>query len=761
LGVILRRYLFGAASVLVLGAPAGALAQAAADAPAQLDEVVVTGEKAQRSLQETVTSVAVVTAKRIDDEKIQTFFDVVDRTANVSQTYGPSGFTIRGISNTNVSGGGSGGLASVYVDGAPIPERHLNSTPLDLWDVAQVEVLRGPQSTLQGRNSLAGAIVMRTQDPTFAWSGRARVLVNDADERVLSVAGGGPLVADQLAFRLSVEDRKADGFVYNVTRQEDEAPSESTTFRGKLLFTPEALPGLRLRGVWTHDEREGGYLFTYARTDTPDAFDKRIITDNSPNTSKGESDLLALEADYEINDRLTLTGVSAYAAIKAYRTYDGDNGPQNLSYGTQDEDDRTFSQEIRLNYEGERLTGLVGGYFARRERDYLSTSRTDVPTPLSTLVGVLQGPPFGLNAATATLAAGLYVQALPVISVDFQGLTDETIETWAAFGDARFQLTPRLSLLAGFRYDRETNDQANSQNATFVGTFPNPTAFGPLAPVIGGLNQVVGIFVAQASASAPPAKRTFEAFLPKVGLKYDLTDDVSASFVVQRGYRSGGSSVNIARSAVVPYDPEYIWNYEAALRSAWLDGALTLNANAYYVKWKDQQVNVNLGLNLYDTQTANAGRSHLYGFEVEAQYRPDTRFDVYASLGHTQTEFDAFTVTAGTTDLDLTGTEFAYAADWTWAVGANYRWDNGVSVNVNANYRGDTFGAIGADQSDYALKARTVVNAKLSYARDNWEIAVFGRNLFDEEYAQYRAISLNRAIFGDPRVIGASLEARW
>ncbi|WP_337187705.1 TonB-dependent receptor [Phenylobacterium sp.] len=763
--MIVRSILFGATGmVAVLSAPVMAWAEVGAGevgAPNQLEEIVVTGEKASRSLQDTVASVAVVGARQIEQENLQGLFDVVDRTANVSQTYGPSGFTIRGISNTNVSGGGSGGLASVYVDGAAIPERHLNATPLDMWDVAQVEVLRGPQSTLQGRNALAGAIVIRTQDPTFEWTGRARAIVTDADDRTFSIAGGGPIVADQLAVRLSVEDRKADGFIYNTTRRENENPLDSTTVRAKVLITPSALPGLRLRTVWTHDERDGGYIFTYARTDVPDAFDKRVSEDDSPNASKGKTDVLGLEADYDLSERLTLTAVTAYTRSKTLQSYDGDGTALNLSYGVQDELDRTISQEVRLNYDGARLSGLLGGYFARRERDYTLASRTNVPTPASTLIGVLTGPPFGLDAATAQLAAGLYVQALPVIPVDYAAVTGETVTTAALFGDMRFQLTDRLSLLAGFRYDRETNDQANVQTADFVGAYPDPALYGAFAPVIGGLNQVVGLFVAQASASAPPAKRTFEAFLPKAGLKYDVTDDVALSVVVQRGYRSGGSSINIARSTVVAYDPEYTWNYEAALRSAWLDGALTVNANAYYVTWRDQQVSVNLGLNLYDYQTANAGRSHLYGFEVEARHRPSSNLEVYASLGHSRTEFDEFQVAVGTTDIDLTGSEFAYAPHWTWAVGANYRWDNGFAVNVNANRRSAAFGATGVNQAIYAIKGRTLVNARVSYAHGPWEAAVFARNLFDQAYTQYQITSTQRALFGDPRVIGASLEARW
>jgi iron complex outermembrane receptor protein len=179
------------------------------------------------------------------------------------------------------------------------------------------------------------------------------------------------------------------------------------------------------------------------------------------------------------------------------------------------------------------------------------------------------------------------------------------------------------------------------------------------------------------------------------------------------------------------------------------------------VKWKDQQVSVNLGLNLYDYQTENAGKSHLYGFEVESQYRPTQNFDAYASVGYSRTEFDDFAINTGTATLDLAGAEFAYAPHWTWAVGANYRWDNGLSANVNANYRAKAFADTGANQSIYAIKSRILVNAKLAYAYRNWEVAAFGRNLFDEKYFQYDNIPAQRAIIGDPRVLGVSLETRW
>lgn len=732
----------------------------AADAPV-VEELIVTGEKTERTLQDTVASVAVVTSRRIERENIQDFFDLVARTANVSETYGGSGFTIRGINNTNVSGGGNGGLTTVYVDGAPMADRILHGGPLQMWDVQQVEILRGPQSTLQGRNALAGAVVIRTKDPTFSWSGAARAIYTDENEHVLSIAGGGPIISDQLAFRLALEDRKSDGFTRNVTLDQQEDPTDATTIRGKLLITPANLPGLQVRAGWTHDERTGGYIFSYARTDVPDAYDNRVSAGDYPNRSRTKTDIVTLAADYEISDGFDLSSVTAWSKTRNRSQYDGDATAAPLSFGDTDDRDESLTQELRLTYSGDKLTGLVGAYASKRDISIGTFSLTNVPTPVGTLVGVLRGAPFNLPLATATLAANTYAAALPNILVDYDGVTPQEVETVALFADGRYQLTDKLSVLAGFRYDRETNTLSTDTVTSFAGTYPNPALYGSLAPVIGGLNQVVAIFVAQAGAVTPEGTRTFEAFLPKLGLKYDMTEDASVSFVVQRGYRSGGSVVNVARAQVVPFDPEYTWNYELALRTSWLDDTLTVNANAYYVKWKDQQVSVNLGLNLYDYQTENAGKSHLYGFELETAYRPNANFEAYASLGYSRTKFDDFVVTGAALPLDLSGSEFAFAPHWTWAAGGDYRWDNGVFVNLNASYRADAFSDTGVNQANFALDARTIVNGRIGYGTERWTVSAFTNNIFDEAYILYNQANMARAMFGEPRVIGAMLEARW
>jgi outer membrane receptor protein involved in Fe transport len=767
-----------------LGALAMALtahtAAQAADAPANAEQttaveaVIITGEKTSRTVQQTVTSVAVTTAARIERENIQTLYDVVNRTANMSETYGKTGFTIRGISNSNVSGGGTGGLATVYVDGAALPEAAVYSGPLEMWDIGQVEILRGPQSTLQGRNSLAGAVIIRSTDPTFDWRFKARATAASGDERSLAFAGGGPLIADQLAFRLAAEKKESDGFIYNPTRHEDTDAVDNLSVRGKLLLTPTALPDLKVLATYAYNKRKAGYLFTYSRTDTPDYYDHRVDYSNDPQHTDASVNIFTLESSYKLSDTLSLTGIASWNKVDSLGSYDTDYTAARIAYGTREQTIKTASQELRLNYDGERLKGLVGLYHAKRDTQDQTISITNVAFPKATLVSVLSSTLLAgvanptptqqaTAAATANGFATLYVAALPVIPVDYSGSQPEVVETTALFADGAFAITPKLSLLGGLRYDHEENTGSSVQKAAFAGVYP--TATGGLAPYgsyVALVNQFVAGMVAQAGSTAPESTRKFNAFLPKVGVKYDWTGDIATSLTAQRGYRSGGATVNIARSTVSPYDQEYTWNYEAALRTAWLDGSLTVNANAFYVDWKDQQVTVNLGLNTYDYQVENAGKSHLYGFELEVAQRIDAQLSWYASLGHTRTKFDDFQVAVGTTTTNLSGAEFPYAPHWTLSAGVDYRWTNGLVGHLDGNYRSKSFQQADINQSDEdVVKSRLLFNGRFGYEREHWGLYAFGKNLLNATYSQYTRYDVPIALLSEPRVIGVTLETRW
>lgn len=749
------RWLLSASLLAGLAAPAAALAEEAAAVDDQND-IVVTGEKAARTLQETTASVGVTTEDRIAEENLLTIQEIYQRTANVSETYGASGFSIRGIDQRGVSGGGDAATATVFVDGAPVPQDMLANGPTDMWDVAQVEIFRGPQSTIQGLNALAGAVHVRTQDPTFDWSLKGRVLVSSFDTTQFAVAGGGPLVPGELAFRIAAEKRDSDGTIHNVTRDAPENPLDSTSIRGKLLWTPSALPGFEARLGYHHFDAKGGYLFVYVDRSAGDYFDDRTNPSDYPNSSDVDNDQATLDLRYDLGGGLSLSALGTWTDTGFTRTYDGDFSAASLAYSDMAGGAETFTQELRLNYEGDRLSGLAGLFYYHRDQYRRSHQVTLVPTPAATIAALLQQG--GLDAATANFVAGAYTAALPNIPVDYTSDFPTKVETMALFADARYRLTGRLSLLGGFRYDRERNRFGGEAIATFVGTLPDPAAFGALAPAITAINAGVLGLVDDASGGAAPGTRTFNAFLPKGGVEMAWTPDLSTAFVVQRGYRSGGSSFNTARSQLFAYDPEYTWNYELSLRSAWLDGRLTVNANAFYIDWRDQQTNANFGNGTYDTHTVNAGKSHLYGFEVELAHRVSPAFDWYASLGHTRTKFDEFVTDVGSI-TDLSGLEFPYAPRWTLSGGANVRFGGGFNANINASYRSAVYTDVSIPQSDGRVGARTLVNARIGYAARHWSLSLFANNLFDEKYDQYVNRFNDFAIIGTPRSVGVMLEA--
>ena len=752
----MRSSLLSSTILLISGLPAAAYAaEVAAEDPSQ--EIVVTGEKVARSLQETTASVGVTTATRMREETIQTLEDILQRTANVSQTYGNSGFTIRGVSNRGVSGGGDAPTATVFVDGAPIPAEILSNGPTDMWDAAQVEIFRGPQSTLQGLNALAGAIHIRTQDPTFDWGLKGRAIISSHNTRNFAIAGGGPIVPGELAFRVSAEKRDSDGEIYNVTRDKPENPVDSTSLRGKLLWTPSALPGFEARATYMHYAGKGGYNFAYVNTTIDDFFNNRLNLSDSPNSSDTNVDQGILDLRLDLGGGFKLSSLTTYTDVQSLRTYDGDLTPEPLAYGYNRASNETVSQEMRLNYENDRLSGLVGLYYYKRNQTANSSSRSLVATPENTIAGLLYGSGM-VDAPTAAYIANMYVTALPLVTVNYSALAPSKVETFAIFADGRYKLTDGLSLLAGFRFDREKNRFGVDQNAEFAGTLPNPADFGPFGPAIAAVNAGVLQIVGQAAGTVVPHTRTFNAFLPKLGLNMEWTPDLSTAFVVQRGYRSGGSSMNTARSQAFAYDPEYTWNYEASLRSVWLDGKLTLNANAFYVDWKDQQTTANFGLNLYDYHTVNAGSSNLYGFELEAAHRVSAAFDWYAGLGYNKTKFDEFKVDVGSV-TDFSGMEFPYAPRWTISGGANLRFLEGFNANLNASYRSSVYTDVIVPQSDGKVGARTIVNGRFGYTAEHWSASVFVNNLFDEHYIQYGTASFNSAVLGAGRAVGVVLEA--
>ncbi|MDK1313434.1 TonB-dependent receptor [Pseudoalteromonas ardens] len=727
---------------LALISAATASTSAIADEAKELDVIVVQGQKIDRTLQETPSSVAVVTSKDMEQNNLQNINDVFAMMPNVAGDFN-QGFSIRGVDSFSVSGGGNSFLTSMYLDGAPLPFRMVKSGGLSVWDLAQVEVFRGPQSTLQGRNALAGAIMMRSQDPTYEPSAKLKATVGQHGQQEYAFAGGMGLVENMLAFRISYEDKQTDGDIDNITRGDTANFENSETLRAKLLFEPNDDVDV-LFTYTNNDNRYGAQFAMYDFGGTP--FDRQVNY-NSPIWEETKTDIYNLEASWDLNETTSLHSVTTYNESDYRYNWDGDMLPTQLVKDNYDHRiDETFSQEFRVTYESDAIQAAFGIYASQVDVDdkaqgqRLMTLEQAVRAPdlVTAVTGLLmqQGLPAEMAAQTAAAVAPFYPDIDPINLELNYGLTQK-IKTAAIYGDLTWSVTDQVDLLAGLRYD--TEEQTNSANNAYKinNPMPDPAQVpAQIAPVISGINAYLHGFAQAASGVEPATKEDFSAWLPKLGATYHFNQDMSTSFIYQKGYRSGGVGFNVARSNIFSYDPEYTNNYELSLRSVWLDGKLVINANAFLLKWQDQQVIKRYSSSPYDTETINAAESEVKGLETEVFYYPSSNWSVTAGVGLAKSEFTDFG--------HLTGRAFEDAPELTANLATNYAFDNGLYVNVNAKYTDsstaylDPAASLTAEKyavnSDPINDQHTIVNTQLGYNWDNYTVRLDVRNLFDKEY---------------------------
>ncbi|MEM6933437.1 MAG: TonB-dependent receptor [Pseudomonadota bacterium] len=641
--------------------------------PLVMDQIVIQGELLDRTVQDTQTSVAVITGDELEQRGDSTLGQVIERTPGVSVGEGVD-FTIRGINGRSITGfGGGGALVTTTVDGARISNFvRRDTTTFSTWDLEQIEVLRGPQSTQSGRNALAGAVIVESKNPTYDQEFKLRTGAGNFGTFVGAFAANMPVADETLSFRVSGEVERTRGFVDNVTLGTDDAgKAVRQTFRANMLFEPtddfSALVKLNF------SETDLGQLLFPIST-----VRDRVTLNDVVEREETRLRSASVRLSYDITEAFSIQSDTNLFDRRLDSISDTDSGAFPVGADILSGDADSVEQELKLLYQDGETRAVIGGFYTRTN-----------------------------EAETALIADGTIGT--------FE--EDRDNENFAVFGEAEVEVVNDIRLIAGIRYDRET----------LVGF--SSFSFGG---------------VEQTSAT----DSTFDAFLPKGGIVYDLSDDMSLGFTFQRGYRAGGSTVN-PFSGLVEFDPEFTNNYELSFRSEWLDGDLTVNANAFYTKWTDQQV-VLIGSNggpaNLDFETVNAGESRLFGGELDIRARPMPGLEVFAGLGYADTEFLDF-VTNGE---QLAGNEFVTAPKWTAAVGGTYTFEEGFFLGADASYASDSFGDV---QNTLGLDARFLVNMRAGYETDFWRIFAYADNVFDNEYL-LASFSNGRSRVGDPMTFG-------
>ncbi|MEM9316166.1 MAG: TonB-dependent receptor, partial [Pseudomonadota bacterium] len=673
-------------------------------APLDLETITISGELLERTLQDTRTSVAVITGEELERRADPDIFSVFERTAGVSLGSGGETIVIRGI-----SAGGFGGGAPVIttrIDGAVASFTRFSNNALEsTWDLEQVEVLLGPQSTQSGRNTLAGAVEIRSKDPTYEREFKARGEVGNSGLFGGAVAANLPLVDGVAAVRVSLDHDQSDGFVDNLTLGSDDYDrADQTTFRAGLRLDPSE----NLSAVFKYTRMDGessGNGPTLQRSLFPGS---RVSLANVEDREDVRGfDAGNLRLVYDINESWRLESETTYSEANTLTTLDVDQTPLDGGVFVNDQTTSTFEQEIKIGYRSDWIKAVFGAFYAA----------DDVSSPQGSTV-----PAFLLNPAIP-----------PGVSLTVASAPRQESSNYAAFGEAEFRIRPKLAIVAGGRYDSQ--DVENSNVADLLVSDP---AFAPFLP----------------PSSTTFTDTDFDAFLPKVGLIYDFTDDVGLGFTAQRGYRAGGVEINRGTGQSNSFDPEFTWNYEVALRSRWGD-RWTVNANAFYTDWDDQQVAVDL-LTI-NQRTANAGSSRLFGGELDVKWLATINLDVFLSLGFADTKFRDFG--------EDSGNEFPFAAKYTGAIGGTYSITEDLYVSADASFQSSAF-SDAANTETSKIDGRFLTNVRLGYDADRWSVIAYANNLFDDDYVTAAVPSLlvpgqSNVIAGLPRVYGVIGQIRF
>ncbi|MBV7564341.1 TonB-dependent receptor [Pseudomonas sp. sia0905] len=417
----------------------------AATGSLELSPLTVSGEKIGRTLEQTMTSVAVNTDADLRAHADEDLGDVFARTPGVYSQAGNENWGIRGVPVSGFDDQGPAtlnGAVSVFVDGAQQPNRSLTLGPVPLWDVEQVEVLMGPQSTTQGRNSLAGAVVVQTRNPTFEPDLRAQTRVGNYGEKGAAVAVGGALVDQVVAGRLAVDYQEGDGYIDNITVGGDANPRRASTVRGKLLVLPNDDLDVLLsysRGENRQGEnsslRQDGRVRYYKVASNTRAYDDL------------EQDTGSAKVDYRLDDFWTLTSQTTLTRADYRALLDFDQSAAENQEVRRRQDTRMFSEELRLGYEGEGVRGFVGAYYGRTTNDF-----HDRLLDSGALLRTLRG--------------------------------DTQIDNQALFGELNWTFAPQWTLITGLRYDRERN-QTDVQQDDFSRPAKASKTFTALLPKLG------------------------------------------------------------------------------------------------------------------------------------------------------------------------------------------------------------------------------------------------------------------------------------
>ncbi|WP_347330815.1 TonB-dependent receptor [Marinimicrobium locisalis] len=759
-----------ALAISVTTGASSAQAQAQAPQEAQLQEIVVTSQKREQNLMDVPISVNAMAGEKIDENGITGIERMADYipSLNMTQTGLGTTISIRGISS-GVNQGFEQSAAQ-FVDGVHFGRAQLSRAPF--LDIERVEVLRGPQSILFGKNSTAGAISITTVRPTEEFEAKVSGLYEpEHDEQDLRAVVSGPL-SEQLSGRLAVLDRSIDGHFRNTTLNRDETREEDQVIRGTLLWQPNSQWDVTLKLEDGSFDQEGRNLevinpveislpgrptVPYSAVlsqltggaytlDTTQDFNRQSNGDYSYNNTSNAM----LEIETELGGH-SLTATTGYTAYDYEELCDCDFVGVPLFNILSEEDYSQVSQEFRIASPESGPFSYLGGVFYQSS-DLEFDDQVEVPADSLFPVALQStvGPAAAQMAGTATERE--FRQDSDIAAVFFQG-------TW--------NLTRDMRLVLGGRYTDEEKTASRRQYHTALDEETGAMVEQPVGAPNDIYNVLYGLFNVE-PYEALERTRSESGLTPSVTLQYDLnsTDMVYASYTT--GFKSGGfdvrsnshpdPSVNNAFNAADPNNPqpitgvfefedEEVKNYELGGKFTLAGGRAELNAALFHTDFQDLQTSQFDGA--FSFNVTNAAEATIQGLELDGRWMLTDDLLLSGGFAYLDFEYDDFPTAQcyfgqapGQTQCDASGQSREFTPEFQGNLSANHTAELGRGLTLSS-----TLDLIYSDEylTTPTLDPRMVqdsyvkVNARvaLSGQDDRWELALIGKNLGDEEIVSY------------------------
>ncbi len=706
-----------------------------------LEEVVVTAKKRAENIQDVPIAISAFSGDTLQEVGVTRAGQLADFVPGLEIT-APAGegsqllVFLRGAGLADFTPNNAGPIG-FYSDDVFISSPILTS--FQFLDLERVEVLKGPQGTVYGRNTTGGAIKFISNKPTDEFEANFTGSYGNFGATQLEASVSGPL-SDNVRARAAISKNESDGWMDNLVTGEDENGIDVLSWRTLLDvdLSDRATMRLNLHGAET-DQPTSKYNHVGILPGGTDALgyagpDDLYAGEYNQNDQKVVTDAFGGSIQFDVEfDGFTFTSITAYDEVEHSLDEEPDASPVDMLFVGTALESETFSQELRLAGETDTVRWLAGVYYL--DEDYEQESYFDLFGILRAFTGGVSDPEGAIFGAPILLA---------------EGQSTQTIETYAVFGQADIDITDRLTATIGLRYTEE------DRSFDTTGVFVDEVLFGP-----DGLT----VYDYQGLDFSD------EQFSWRLGLDYTTESDALLYASVSRGFKSGGFnaaflSEDPAQSVLQaqPYDSEFITAYELGYKAELADGRLRLNAALFYNDFEDLQVFTftNTG-NLPVSVLDNASAADVMGLELDAIWYPTDSLLVNVSAAFMDSEFTGFESDSG---QDLSGNSIPQTPETSVTALVRYDQDLGdlgsAFIQSSVAYKSDFFftpdNATLLEQEAY-----TLVSARLGYSHpsDKWGLALFANNLTDEEYVTFAVdladFGLISQFIGVPRTYGIEL----